>query len=249
MKTTSVTRSLAVLSLLILSTVPASAQTIGDLLRGTERTISVTGEGTVRTTPDEAVVRFGVVTQDENPEEARRRNAEASSRAMNAVRELGIPERHIRLETLRLEPMYEYDEQRRTREIVGYEAIRQVVVELNDLEQLPTLIARVVEQGANRLHGIEYGLQEQSQARNEALQEALRDAQAKAELMAETLDEEIGQVLRIEEQNVDFPRPVIQASARAFEKAESDAAPEPDAYAAGEIEVRANVHITFALQR
>ena len=248
MKTTLSIRSLVALSLLLLSAGPVSAQTIGDLLRGSERTVSVTGEGEVRVEPDEATVRFGVVTQDENPEAARERNAEASSQAMNAVRELGIPEGHIRLEMLRLEPTYEYDEQRRTREIVGYEAIRMVVVELDDLEKLPTLVARVVQQGANRLEGIEYGLQERSQARNEALQEALRDARAKAELMAGTLDEQIGQVLRIEEQNIDFPRPVIQTSARAFDKAESAAAPEPDAYAAGEIEVTANVHVSFALR-
>ena len=248
MKMTSVIRSLAALSLMLLSAGPISAQTIGDLLRGSERMVSVTGEGEVRVEPDEATVRFGVVTQDENPEEARRRNAEASSRAMNAVRELGIPEGHIRMEMLRLEPMYEYDEQRSTREIVGYEAIRMVVVELDDLEKLPTLVARVVQQGANRLEGIVYGLQERSQARNEALQEAVRDARTKAELMAETLDEQIGQVLRIEEQNIDFPRPVMQASARAFEKAEDAAAPEPDAYAAGEIEVTANVHVSFALR-
>lgn len=236
------------LAMLLFGTAPVAAQDLGELLSGRpSRTVRVSGEGTVRVEPDQATIRFGVVTQAQDPEEAREQNAEAAKSALNAVRELGVPERKIRMETLRLEPVYEYDEQRRTREIVAYEAVRTMVVDLDDLEMLPTLVARVVQQGANRLLGVEYGLENRTQARNQALQEAVQDAQAKAELLANTLDEEIGQVVQIEEQNVDFPRPFIEMSARAVEQTQ-DAAPEPEAYAAGEIEVRALVQVVFALR-
>lgn len=237
------------LAMLLLGTAPAVAQDLGDLLSGRAgRTVHVTGEGTVRVEPDQATIRFGVVTQAQDPEAAREQNAEAAKNALNAVRDLGVPERKIRLETLRLEPVYEYDDQRRTREIVAYEAVRTMVVELDDLEMLPTLVARVVQQGANRLLGLEYGLENRTQARNQALQEAVKDAQAKAELLANTLDEEIGRVVQIEEQHVDFPRPVIEMSTRGVETAQDAAAPEPEAYAAGEIEVRALVRVVFALE-
>ncbi len=212
-----------------------------------KRTVTVSGEGVVRVEPDQATVRFGVVTRAEDPEEARRLNAAAASEAMNAVRALGIEERKIRLETLRLQPAREYNAQTRRWDNIGFEATRQVVVELDDLEQLPTLVAEIVQKGVNRLDGIAYELKDRAEARNEALRKALGDARGKAELMASTLGEELDRVLTIGEQSFNFPRPMVRM-AQAEMALSKDAAPDPDAYAAGEIEVRAVVQVVFALK-
>jgi len=212
-----------------------------------KRTVTVSGEGVVRVEPDQATVRFGVVTRAEDPEEARRLNAAAASEAMNAVRALGIEERKIRLETLRLQPAREYNAQTRRWDNIGFEATRQVVVELDDLEQLPTLVAEIVQKGVNRLDGIAYELKDRAEARNEALRKALGDARGKAELMASTLGEELGRVLTIGEQSFNFPRPMVRMAQAEMVMGKA-AAPEPDAYAAGEIEVRAVVQVVFALK-
>lgn len=221
----------------------AGAQTVPEGLR----TVSVTGEGVIRAEPDQATLRFGVVTEAASAENAREANAAAASRALNAVRELGVPERKIRLETLSLQPRREFDpETRRYREL-GYEAVREVVVELDDLELLPVVVAQVVESGANRLNGIAYDLQNRDAVRSEALREAVLTARTKAALLAETLGEGLGAVHSINEQSFDFPRPMYRA-AMAMDMAKAEAAPEPEAYAAGEIEVRAVVAVTFLLQ-
>ena len=55
---------------------PAAGQARDDV-----RSISVSGEGTIRVEPDQAVLRFGVVSVADDPEEARRLNAEAASEA------------------------------------------------------------------------------------------------------------------------------------------------------------------------
>lgn len=210
------------------------------------RIVSVSGEGSASVAPDRASVRFGVVTQAEEAEAARAQNAEAASRAMNTVRELGIPERQIQMETLRLQPRREYNRETRSYEERGYEAIRQVVVEVDSLELLPTLITRVVQQGANRLDGVQYDLQDRDAVRNEALREAAANARAKAALLAEALGVRLGGVRQINEQSFDFPRPQFRAvQAEAMAKADAD--PEPDAYAGGEIEVSASVQVTFDL--
>lgn len=210
------------------------------------RTIGVSGEGIVRVEPDMATVRFGVVTVADDPEAARSGNAEASARAMNAVRALGIEDRFIRMEILRLQPHREWVDDRRRYEERGYEAIRQVVVEVHDLETLPLLVAEVVEQGANRLEQVSYDLRNRDQARNDALREAVTKAREKAQIMVETLGVQLGPVQHINEQMYDFPRPVVRMEA-AMDMAQA-AAPEPDAYAAGEMEVRVSVHATFELQ-
>jgi len=211
------------------------------------RTVSVQGEGSVPVAPDRAIVRFGVVSRAETAEGARAQNAEASSRALNAVRGLGVPDARIRMERLQLQPRREYNRETRTHEEKGYEATRQVVVEIDSLDLLPTVVTRGVQQGANRLDGIQYDLQDRQAVRNDALRRAAESAREKAQLLAETLGASLGVVQRINEQNFDFPSPIVRMEAAAMKTADQ-AAPEPDAYAAGEIEVSATVQVTFRLQ-
>lgn len=211
-------------------------------------TVRVGGEGTVRTAPDQAVVRFGIVSRAETAEEARSQNATAARNAMNAVRELDIPEEDMRMETLRLQPRREYNRKKQTYEEKGYEATRLVVVELDTLDVLPQLIAEVVQRGANRLEGINYQLSDRESVRNEALRRAAQAARGKAQLLTETLEAQLGEVYQINEQSFDFveqsPQPRMM---KMSEAAQDEAEPEPEAYAAGEIEVTAQVEVIFNL--
>lgn len=208
--------------------------------------VTVGGEGTVRVQPDQATVRFGIVTQAETAEEARRMNARAARNAMNAVRDLDVPDEKMRMETLRLQPRREYNPDTKRYEEKGFEAQRQVVVEVDSLVILPQLVANVVQRGANRLDGISYGLSNRSGIRDEALREAALAARDKAQLLASTLDATLGPVYRINEQSFSFdePRPRLAMAKMSVEDADSG---EPDAYAAGEIEVSAQVQVVFIL--
>lgn len=214
-----------------------------------KRVISVSGEGSAQALPDMATVRFGIVVRDEDPEEARRINAETSKQAMNSIRELGIEESKLSLQTLRLQPVREYDSESRRHIERGFEATRELVVIVEDLDQLPKLISQLVQKGANRLNGITYGLKDQNRARDAALVQAVNRARQKAELMCATLGVRVGKVIEVQEQSMDVPRPVFmrEASPQVM-LAKSGTAPEPDAYAAGEIEVKAVVRITFQLE-
>jgi hypothetical protein len=195
-----------------------------------------------------ATVRFGVVTMADDPETARRRNAEAAREALNSVRELGVEERFIRLEGLSLQQAREYDPEQRRWIEKGFEAVREVAVEVYDLEKLPVLVTRIVQEGANRLSGVAYDVRDRDAVRNRALREAVLNAREKARLLASTMDADLGPVQRIEEQNFDFPRPLVRMQQAETAMAARDAAPEPDAYAAGEIRVEARVQVLFALE-
>lgn len=214
----------------------------------TSRTVTVSGEGTIEAIPDKATVRFGIATRHEDPEEARKQNAAASRETMHAVRELGVDERKLRLATLRLQPVREYNPETRRPEDKGYEALRELVVEVEDLDVLPALIAEVVQKGANRLNGVTYGLKDSEAVRDKALVEAVTRAKAKARLMAATLDAELGHVLTINEQSFSMPVPMVRMADSNMMMAKAEAAPEPEAYAAGEMEVQAIVQVTFLLK-
>jgi uncharacterized protein YggE len=213
-----------------------------------DRIVRVGGEATVRAAPDRATVRFAVVSRAETAEGARQQNATAAKNALNAVRALDLPEEGMRMESLRLQPRREYNPQTERHEERGYEASRQVVVDLRDLEQLPRLVTDVVQAGANRLEDVRYELEDRSVPRNEALRQAAEAAREKAELLATTLGASLGPVQQITEESFGWEGPSPRMEMQFAKSAQEDAAPEPEAYSAGEIEVSATVQVTFSLQ-
>lgn len=235
-------RSCALLATLVIGFLLAPASGAQDR----PYTISVSGTAEIRTAPDMATVWFGVVTRDENPEEARRLNADAAAKAMNAVRALGIPERDIRLETIQLQPLREYDPERRIYNENGFEAMRQVEVMVRNLDLLPGLMAAIVDEGANRINSIQYGLDNKDAAELEALTQAARVAREKASVLARELGWTLGKAIQINEQGVHVPQPRMQMEMASVSAMAKDAG-NPDAFAAGELTVSASVTVVFSL--
>ncbi len=211
-------------------------------------TVTVSGKGTVKVQPDQATVRFGVVTVDLDPEAARVDNARVSAATMNAVRELGIEDRKIQVNVLRIQPYREYDPDTRRNVDMGFQAVRDVTVDLEDLDLLPSLIASIVGEGANRIHGISYGLQDETGPEHEALQEALVNARAKAELMVKTLGARLGSVIQVSEQGLVRPQQIRMEFDRSLMQKDAGMSEViPEAYSSGEIDVSANVTVVFAI--
>jgi uncharacterized protein len=211
------------------------------------KTVTITGEGVVKVEPDVVTVRFGVVTRDADPVTVRRQNEEAAGKALDAVRGLGIEDRKIQVTVIQLNEILEYDREKRRQTPAGYEASRQVVVVIDDLDLLPELIVRVTQGGANRLFGLSYDISNRDEVQNNALKKAAENARGKAEILCSALNVKLGGVVRISEQSFSFPGPVpVRAMMADQLEAAADMA-RPEAYAAGEIEVSASVEVEFLI--
>jgi uncharacterized protein YggE len=210
------------------------------------RSISVTGIGEVATQPDLAKIRFSVVTRNIDPETARALNADASQEALDAIRSLEVSDDQIKLDHLSLSPVREWDPEQRKQIDIGFEVNRGVTVTLHDLDLVPTVVAEIVQSGANRIGGVQYEISNDQEARSEALSKAVMNARDKATVMVSTLDARLGKALEIREQSGNSPMPMTRSYAvSALEKA-SDSTPE--AYSPGLIEIRAEVVVTFEIQ-
>jgi len=207
-------------------------------------TVTVSGEGIIMTAPDMATVWFAVVTHDELPDRARSLNADASASAMNAVRNLGIGEKDMQIEGLQLNPRRVYDPDRRVYDQDGFEATRTVKVIIRDLDVLPDVVASVVEGGANQINNIQYGLDDKEAIELEVLALAVQRAKQKASVMAGELGWALGRAVQINEQGVSVPQPRVSMEMAAMSK---DSGGNPDAFSAGELEVRASVTVVFSL--
>ncbi len=202
--------------------------------------ITVTGRGEVRLAPDEAVLRFAVVSLEPELAAAKAANDRVMRDALDRVRALGVSEDRIRTDRLQVEPV---SQARRATEIDAYRVTTSVMVAVGKLDRLDAVVAAVLEAGVNRIDELSFRRTDYRIQRDRALRLALEAARDKADLMAETLDREIGAPLSIQE-GLRRTAPSPSNVSRTFGGAETS---EDGPLAPGLISISASVTVTFAM--
>lgn len=206
----------------------------------TERAIVVSGEATLRRTPDLAVVSLAVTVRDREVDPARDTANARASAILARLRELGIEEADVSAPSLSIQPSYDY---RRGARLTGYEASRPISIRVRDLAALGPLLDSLVDDGATQVHGTSMELAEADAAAREALGAAVVAARGRAEALAAAAGVTLGEPLRIEEEGSGFapmPRMMAMAKGAADESAPTEVAP-------GQVEVTARIRAWFAL--
>jgi uncharacterized protein YggE len=206
----------------------------------TERAIVVSGEATLRRTPDLAVVSLAVTVRDREVDPARDTANARASAILARLRELGIEEADVSAPSLSIQPTYDY---RRGARLTGYEASRPISIRVRDLAVLGPLLDSLVDDGATQVHGTSMELAEADAAAREALGAAVVAARGRAEALAAAAGVTLGEPLRIEEEGSGFapmPRMMAMAKGAADESAPTEVAP-------GQVEVTARIRAWFAL--
>lgn len=208
-------------------------------------TITVNGNASVKRAPDVAVIQLAVETVASTAAEASDQNAALMNDVLAAVRSQGVPSSSIRTERLELQPRYEEPRNRVEQEprIVGYRAVNQVTVRLDDVTAVGGVVDAAVRAGANRVTGIRFELSDPESAYHEALQEAVAKARAEAEVVASALGKRLGEPLHVSTSGFS-PPPIPYRQDMAMARAESMAAPPVEP---GELEVHATVSIAWRL--
>ena len=153
------------------------------------RTISLSGTGTVTTVPDLAQVSLGVFTTATAAEEAAVENANRMQKVVSALQSLGFQNRDIRTEFLNVQPIFEFDERRRTQNIVGFSATNNVRVTTAERDTVSAIIDSALAAGANQVNSLQFTLSEtkQKELQDEAITRAVEDANTKADKIAELM--------------------------------------------------------------
>jgi uncharacterized protein YggE len=159
------------------------------------RTVSVTGSATVRSTPDEALVSFGVQTQAPSAEDAMRENATRMVSVLHALADLGVKDDDVATAGVNLYPSYGSD----GTNISGYQASNEVSVTFHDLNLIGRAIDVAVKAGANLTNGVTFQMSPANRGSEQALATAIADARSKASAMADATDAQLGQVLTMTE--------------------------------------------------
>jgi uncharacterized protein YggE len=235
------------LAALTLAASPAAAQSVqtAPVVSPGATVLTVQAEGRTTRTPDLAVFTAGVTSEGKTASEALAANARAMNATMAALKSSGVAARDMQTSNLSVSPVY--GQQKRLPEgdpvIVGYRATNQVQVKQRDLNRYGQVIDTLVKAGANEVNGPSFQIDKPDAAMDEARIDAVTKARARAELYARAAGLKVVRVLTISEAGGWSPQPPV-LYARA-DKMMMAAAPSP--VAAGELDVNAQVTMTFEL--
>jgi uncharacterized protein len=183
-------------TLLIPLTLAASAACAHPADGTMARTVSVVGTGTVEAAPDRVRITAQASALERAPAAARAAVDRQVANARQALRRVGLDEDALRAQSIRIQPEYQYIDQRRS--LSGYRAIRDFSVMVEDIDGAGEVLDALLSAGLPQVSGLNYEVAEPEVQREAARDLAIADARRKAEQLAAGLDAEVGAVRRIQ---------------------------------------------------
>ncbi|WP_147532825.1 SIMPL domain-containing protein [Bacillus marasmi] len=169
--------------------------------------MTVRGNGEVAVRPDQAKLTVGVVTENQNLEDAQRENALLSNRVIQAIKQHGIEDRFIKTSHYSIQPLYDY---------VGgksvfrtYQVDHQIEVTVRDIRKVGLIYEVAIKNGANRGGNVQFIVSNPDIYYRQALRKAVLNASEKAEEIARTIGAVINKLpIRVVEELEQPNRPI-----------------------------------------
>ena len=181
-----------------------------------------------------------------SPTAALDQNSAAARKVVDFAKASGIQERDIQTDAVNLSPLFKTvrDPSGTTRqEPDGYTASNVVRVKLSELAKLGAFMRQALDQGANNINGVQFGLSNYESALDDARTRAVEDAVRQAQRLADAAKVKLGKIQEI----LSPPRsqsggdgPVVMAR--------RGAAPAAVPVEAGSLQVNAEVEIIWTIE-
>lgn len=218
--------------------------------------INVSGYSTRKVEPDVAKITFTVRTESITPEESQSRNTEDTNAVIAKLKELGVPDNKIKTFNYNMYPRYDYTYDYETgrsgeRVFVGYVVTNTLEVSGLDISKVGSILTECVKVGINDIDGVDYTYSKYDEVYNEVLNDAINTARNKAESIASANDIRIGSIKKVTEgwQDTSYRYSNSKSMMNAAEM-DGMASGLENGFDAmpGEIEISANVDVTFEIE-
>jgi uncharacterized protein YggE len=203
--------------------------------------INVSGEGKVKIAPDQALISISIETKGTKAVDVKQENDKKMDAILKFIKKSNIAAEDFRTQRISLNPNYDYEKKK-----YSYIATQSVEILLKDLSKYDTLMEGLVNEGINRIDNVEFKSSKLLQLQSDARKLAIKDAKAKAEDFVSVLGQKVGKAIVISDNSQTYnPQPRMYAmKSMSMDKLES--APR-ETLAIGEIEIIANVSVSFVL--
>jgi len=202
--------------------------------------INVSGEGKIRVVPDKAVINFGINNVGKDATEVKKLNDETVDKVIKFIKKFGIPTTDYQTTNVSLNRNYDYEKKK-----YNYQATQSISITLKDLSKYDSLMMGLVDNGINNISNVEFQSSKIEEHKSAARKEAMKEAKRKAEDYVSVLGQKVGKALLISDNStVNYPRPMYEMNMKAMA---ANVADQQQTLAVGEIEVIANVTVSFYL--
>ena len=165
----------------------------------TPASITAVGSASVSVPPDLARVDVGVFTQGATAQAASQSNATLANTVINALQSLLGSSATMKTVNYSLTPVYNNPPAGQNATIIGYAVNNTVEVTLIDLSKIGQTVDVAIQNGANRVQGISFDLQDRNPPTAQALKAAAVSATSQAAAIAAGLNVHVGAVLHASE--------------------------------------------------
>lgn len=202
--------------------------------------ITVSGEGKIKVTPDYAIISIGVENTGADAAEVKKKNDATVDAVIKYLKGFKLPTSDYQTKQVYLHKNYDY-----TKKKYSYVASQQISITLKDLSKYDTMMMGLVDTGINNIQGVEFKSTKVAQFESDARKAAVADAKTKALDYASALSQKVGKAIMVSDNSqTHYPVPMMYAMKAG---AAEDAMPR-ETLAIGEIEITANVTISFSLE-
>ena len=164
------------------------------------RTVSTTGQGVATASADRAVVSMQASATNKSANAAKQAADQQINAALSSLEDMGIAKEDIVASTIHLMPEYQYANQQRT--FTGYQAVRDLTVTLQQLDELDSLLETLTQAGINNITSVTLQSSNEDELREEAFTLAIEDSKQKAAKLAKAYGAELGNIRAINYRNM-----------------------------------------------
>lgn len=201
--------------------------------------IFVTGEGIVKVTPDQVVIKSQIEHEGLQPADVKKKNDETVDGILKFLKGEGIADKNIQTDYVNLNKRYNYNDKSYT-----YVATQAISITLEDLEDYEEIMLGLLKNGLTGIQGVQFKSSEMEKHKTEARRIAILDAKRKAQEFAGPLNQEVGKAFAISESSGEHFQPVLQLRGSS---SMDESGAEQETLAPGEMEVKIKVNVGFQL--
>lgn len=202
--------------------------------------INVSGEGKVKVAPDQVLILATVETKGSNSKEVKRQNDQKIESVLKWIKSMGLAPADYKTKRVSLNSQFDYEKKKN-----NYNAVQTIEILLRDLSKYDALMEGLVEQGINRIDNVTFQSSKLMQYQSDARKLAIKEAKMKAEDYVSVLGQKVGLAITITDSSQNYYPQPMYAAMKGMEGAAADSV---GTMAAGEIEIVANVSVSFKLE-
>lgn len=203
--------------------------------------INVNGEGKVKVVPDQAAIAVTVESKGNNAKDVKKQNDEKIEAVIKFIKKMNLAPADYKTQRVALNPQYDYEKKKHS-----YNATQTIEILLRDLSKYDELMEGLVNEGINRIDAVTFQSSKLAQYQSEARKLAMKEAKLKAEDYVSVLGQKVGRAMTISDNSQTYYPQPMYAAMKTMER--SDASEPRETLAVGEINITANVTVSFILE-